>query len=258
MEKQLVAVLACLIFLVTVFLFEQVLPALGVTAFFLFVVFLLEREAPRWAKKTSNFAKNKLKAIFSKQTFNSSVLPTFFSMTVFFLLYLPVEFLITEVWLIAPRLNRFIGTGSLLAFVFVFNLIDWFKLLFSKKTGKIMFFLVLVIGILGYRLVRGEKLAREYLPKIYHVNPAQGIQGNIVRVEGVNFGLPHNRGSIFIGDEEESAIKFWSDNLVIFEQNVPGKFGKLDLRVLRKDKVMSNRWLFEVGNPDELRWPIEK
>lgn len=258
MEKQLVVVLSCLIFLITAFLFEQVLPALGVTTFFLFAVFILERESPRWAKKVGRITKKWLKIVFSRRTFDDFVLPTMFSLAVFFLLYLPIEFLITEVWFIVPRLSRSLSVAILLIFILIFNLIDWFKLLSAKRAGKITFLLILIIGIITYGLARGEKLAREYLPKIYRLSPTWGIQGNVVRVEGVNFGLPHNKGLVFIGNETESSIKLWSENLVVFEQNVPRQFGVFNLYILRKDGVRSNQRLFKIGNPDELKWPIEK
>lgn len=112
--------------------------------------------------------------------------------------------------------------------------------------------ILVIISTFVYRDFHQKKLAREYLPKIYKVSPNWGVQGQIIRIEGVNFGPSFRKGKVVVGTQE-MVINYWEEKLVIIEQSVPAKFGQDELKIIRGDGVVSNKVPFELRNPDILK-----
>lgn len=158
-----------------------------------------------------------------------------------------------DIWFLIAKIPSIVSVGFLIILVFVFNLIDWEKLIEIKFSWVLMVgILILVIGsTFVYRGFEKEKLAREYLPKIYRVNRKWGIQSQIVEIKGVNFFPAWKKGKVII-DGQELIIRFWDEKLIIGEQQVPSKFGQMNLNVVREDGKISNNFPFEIKNPSEL------
>lgn len=111
--------------------------------------------------------------------------------------------------------------------------------------------ILVAVSAFVYRGFRQEKLAREYLPKIYRVDRDWGIQAQKVKIEGVNFFPAWKKGKVVL-DGEEMIVRFWDEKLIIAEQQVPTKFGQVNIYVVRKDGVKSNSFPFEIKDPAKL------
>ena len=84
MGKYTTIVVSCLIFLAGLFFFKAIIPALGLTLFFIFWVLLIEVV---WQYRQSTFL-----LILTKL-----LITAIFTLSVYSLIYLPLEFLITEI-----------------------------------------------------------------------------------------------------------------------------------------------------------------
>lgn len=257
MEQKFIPILSCIIFLIALFLFEMIIPALGIAVFFFLLASLAETWFPKQFKKAKNFSQKKLKKFFpnkqlAKKTMGAAFFTAALSLAAFSSVFLPIEFFITEAWLITPKIHPFVGIFLLLGFIFLFSLIDWFELFSQKKFFRVLLLLIIILGFLSFKEIREEKLAREYLPKIYSIDRKWGIQAQIVKIRGVNFFPAWEKGKIILGDQE-MIVRLWDEELIVAEQQVPTKFGQVELYLIREDGVKSNRCLFEIKNPDELK-----
>ena len=181
--------------------------------------------------------------------------PVILALGFYILFFLPLEFLLTEHWLKIVKVPSLVSLVILFLLVFIFNLFDWGRMLSLKR---FRFFLCLFLVFCGgfYFYYRREKLAREYLPKIYEIDPDWGIQAGLVEIRGVNFYPEWRRGRVVFGDQE-MIVKSWDDKLVVAEMGVPAEFGLTHVCVLRADGIMSNLVEFEVRNPASLNFSRE-
>lgn len=185
-----------------------------------------------------------------KKNFFYCLLSSLLVLSFYFLIYLPIEFLVTEIWLIIPKVPSLVSLFFLVAFAAFFVFVDWGRLLESKWWRLVLISTVVMSGFV-YTAYRREKLAREYLPKIYEVDRVWGIQAQIIKIEGVNFFPVWKKGKV-IFDGDEMNIKVWGEKLVVAEQPVPKKFGKVDIQIIRSDGVISNGFKFKIRDPKEL------
>jgi len=238
MGKYTTIVISCLIFLASLFFFKAVIPALGLTLFFIFWVLLIEIA---WQYRQSTFL-----LILTKL-----LIAAIFALSVYNLIYLPLEFLITEIWLITPKIPSIVGTVLLIILAGGFSLINWNDKL-KVKFYRLFLLTFIVISVLVYLGYRQNKLAREYLPKIYNISPNWGIQGQLVKIKGVNFFPIWKKGKVLFNGQE-MRIKSWNEELIIAEQPVPTEFGKTTLFIVRSDGIISNKLPFEVRDPKTLK-----
>jgi len=185
-----------------------------------------------------------------KKTFFCSLLPALLVLSSYFLIYLPVEFLVTEAWMITPKVSSLVSVFFLMASAAPFVFID-LKRLLEFRWRRLFLISILAVSGFVYKEYRREKLAREYLPKIYVVDRKWGIQAQIVKIEGVNFFPVWKKGKVLF-DGDEMVIKEWNEKLVVAEQPVPKHFGKVDIRIIRSDGVISNGAKFQIRDPKEL------
>lgn len=174
-----------------------------------------------------------------------------FTIAAYSLIVLPFEYLMTEVWYKTARFPQYLTVLSLVLLGFVFSFINWKKIL-SKRLNIVIACLILLLSTISYLKYNKEKLSREYLPKIYRISPTWGVQAQIIKLEGINFGPVWKGGKIFIGGAE-AIIKQWSDNLIVVEQPVTAPFGRFNLKIIRDDGIETNYSLpYEVRNPNSL------
>ena len=238
MGKYTTIVISCLIFLASLFFFKAIIPALGLTLFFIFWVLLIEVV---WQYRQSTFL-----LILTKL-----LIAAIFALAVYSLIYLPLEFLITEIWLITPKIPSIVSPVLLIILAGGFSLINWNDKL-KVKFYRLFLLTFIVISVLVYLGYRQNKLAREYLPKIYNISPNWGIQGQLVKIKGVNFFPIWKKGKVLFNGQE-MRIKSWNEELIIAEQPVPAGFGKTTLFVVRSDGIISNKLPFEVRDPKTLK-----
>jgi len=180
----------------------------------------------------------------------SYIVSAILALMVFMLVYFPLEFKITEIWMWIPKISPIIGVSFLIFLIVIFGLVDWQRLMRTKLFWIIFVVLVVISGFV-YKEYRQKKLAREYLPKVYKISYNWGIQAQIIKVEGVNFGPAWKKGKVVL-DGEEMLIRSWDEKLIIAEQQVPTKFGQVALYLIRNDEVVSNKVSFEIKDPDKL------
>jgi hypothetical protein len=172
-------------------------------------------------------------------------------LSLYILLFLPVEYLLTEVMMKISKIPSWIGVTFLILLIFFLNFVKWNKILISKKKYIMVFVFILFNGLV-YAEYRNSKKEREYLPKIYKVFPSWGIQGQISTINGVNLGKPWSPGKI-IFEGKEMIPKKWSENEIIFELPVLGEYDISKIYLQRSDGVISNGLEYEVKNPNSLK-----
>lgn len=232
-------VVSCLIFLFGLSLFKAVFLALGITLVFLFLVTLFEVV---WQYRESIVILG----------LASLMMTVVMALTFYILIYLPIEFLTTEILLIVPKVPSLFSLTFLLLLVIGFSLVNWDKILKIRLFAWVLVGLVVLSGFC-YGIYRSHKLVREYLPKIYRISPNSGIQAEIVEIKGVNFFPVWKMGRIVLGGDNEMVIKFWDEELIRVEMPVPGRFGQVELWVVRSDGVISNKVFFEIKDPGKLK-----
>ena len=241
MKKLVNLIYFSLVFFAGLFFTRALLPALLAALFFLLATFLFE---PFWRfKQLPTFLH------FSKST-AKLLIPAVLSLSFYCLVYLPLEFLITEYWLLVPKVSPAYGLFFLFFLVIVLNFFSWDRLLVSKHSRLLLLVFVTICGSVYFQY-RREKLSREYLPKIYRISPAWGIQATLIEIEGINFYPAWREGTVIL-DDQELVVKFWSDKLITAEQQVLARFGLGELSVKREDGVLSNSVPFEIKNPADL------
>jgi len=238
MDKYTAITVSCLLFLFGLFLFKAVFLALGIALVFLLLVTLLEVV---WQYRESTVILG----------LANLMMAAAIALTVYILTYLPIEFLTTEILLIVPKIPSFFSLTFLLLLVIGFSLVNWGRILKIRLFAWVLVSLVVLSGFC-YGIYRSHKLAREYLPKIYRISPNSGIQAEIVEIKGVNFFPIWKKGQILVG-RQEMVVKFWNEELIKAEMPVPGRFGQVELWVVRSDGVISNKVPFEIKDPGELK-----
>lgn len=242
MKKIITFSLCLFVFFFGLFLFKAIFPALFLSLLFWIVDNFCIREKPL---QKSIFFK-----LFSETTINL-IISVFVSLMIYCVIYLPIEFFLTEILFIAPKLSRCIPVIFLLNLIFFSNFISWNKVLRKKGFLSSVLLTLSMIALMTYRFYRQEKLTREYLPKIYRVCPSWGIQATKVEIEGVSFGHAWQKGKILLGEEEMNILS-WENKRIVGELPVPKKVGKTELYVLRNDGRLSNKSLFEIKDPSFL------
>ena len=238
MGKYIIIAVSCLIFLTSLFFFKAIIPALSLTLFFIFWVFLIEMV---WQYRQSTFL----------LTLTRPLIAAIFALFVYSLIYLPLEFLITEIWLITPKIPSIVSPVLLIILAGGFSLINWNDKL-RVKSWRLFLLIFFIISGSVYLGCRQNKLAKEYLPKIYNITPNWGIQAQLIEIRGVNFFPIWKKGKILFNGQE-MRIKSWNEELIIAEQPVPAEFGKTVLFIVRSDGIISNKLPFEVRDPNTLK-----
>jgi hypothetical protein len=239
MNRYAAVIVSCLVFLIGLFLFKTIFLALGLTLFFLLIWSLLEAV---WYFRDSPLVLSLI----------NLCLAAILALAIYSLLFLPVEFLVTEVLLITPKLSPLGSLGFLGALLLCLSLVNLGNILVTKEKWRRPLVSLLAASFLVYGFWRHYKLAREYLPKIYSFAPKSGIQAEIVKIKGVNFFPVWKRGKVVLGDDV-MVINTWNEELIVAEQPVPRKFGLTELYVVRSDGKISNKVSFEIKDPGKLR-----
>lgn len=166
------------------------------------------------------------------------------------LLFLPIEFLVTEILLKIPKFPQYVCLLVMVSLALFFNLVNW-RVIFKTRRSYFIILLFFFFSFFFYLAYRGEKISREYSPKIYWYNPKSGFQQMEVKIEGVNFGPVWKKGKVVV-DGAEMNILDWEENKIIAELPVPGKFGLFTLTIVREDGKVSNGVPFEIKDPKTL------
>ena len=179
------------------------------------------------------------------------------TIVLYILIVVPLEYLLTEYFLIIPYLSNNIKTSIFLVLLTVIFLIRYLRG-FSKEYHPLfilLIFLLTGLSVFGYREYRRFYEQLQTYPKIYKISRNWGIQGVLVNIEGKNFGPTWQPGKVYV-DDIEFIVKYWSPSLIVVEQPVPPRFfkGNLYVKLFGDDfeSKVSNMIDFEIKNPDFL------
>ena len=187
-----------------------------------------------------------------QDNFLSYFIATLLALSIFVLVYTPLELQVTEIWLLTPKISPLISTLFLLVLVAVLSLFDWGKVFRKNKLSLLLLLGVVVLSGFTYRECYQLKLFHEYLPKIYSISPpGWGFQASELEIRGKNFFPAHRKGQVFVGGQE-LIIEEWSDDCILAKQQVPKEFGDVELYLIKNVGLKSNSIDFEIKNPDEL------
>jgi len=240
----LIIILSSLVFLASLLIIKTIFSAILITGIFSLLIFLIEsyphvKNSPAFQRFLN------LSLVF--------LVSTLLSFSIYSLIYLPLEFRLTEALFKIEALPKSLPIVLLVSSALLFSFIDWSKILRKSKKMTVLLSVLLVGGIIFGQVIRREKLKREYLPKIYRLSTDWGIQGTLVEISGLNFGLTHKEGLVDFGGLVDFDTSLWSEKKVIGKLGVPKSFGKVNLRIRRNDNVVSNGVLFKVRDPGELK-----
>lgn len=193
------------------------------------------RKEPRdsWQVQTRQFA-----AIF------------FLCLALYCLTYFPVEYYLLYEKSLVFQMPKFISAVWLLiiyALISFSNMIGWLR----HRFWLVVYVCLLVAGSAAYVRFRNLRIVNEQLPRIYKIVPSSGVQGRIFTITGRNFGLPHQRGCVFI-DGEEARIISWANDSIIAEQPVPVRFGDVPLTLRLHGILFDPGVQYTVVDPDEI------
>lgn len=238
MKQSSVIIFSALVFLLALILYRTIFQALGIVLVFIVCSTLIE---VIWNLHQSAVLGKILSPII-RLLLSSALAISFYS-----LFFLPVDFLITEILFKMPKLPQSVGMSVMIISILFFGLIKRQRLFKTRNSYFLILFFLFFSGIF-YLTYRKEKLAREYLPKIYRIDPTWGIQGMLVTIDGSNFYQIWRKGKVLIGGEEMNIIS-WDEKKIVAEVPVPKKFGKVTLVVVREDNFNSNQLDFEKRDP---------
>lgn len=241
MKQFSVVIFSALVFLLALILYRTIFQALGIVLIFIVCSTLIE---VIWNLHQSAVLGKILSPVI-RLLLSSALAISFYS-----LFFLPFDFLITEIWFKMPKLPQSAGMSVMIISILFFSLIKWQRLLKTRNSYFLILFFLFFSGIF-YLTYRKEKLAREYLPKIYKIDPTWGIQGMLVTIDGSNFYQTWKKGKVLIGEEEMNIVS-WDEMKIVAEVPVPKKFGKETLVVVREDNFNSNKLDFEKRDPKTL------
>ena len=182
--------------------------------------------------------------------YQNNIITALFALSLFFILFLPIDYYLTEIKFTIGKINPLINTGILFLFLLIANFFDWQSIL-NKKRGKIIFVLLFLASFTLYGLYREIKIERENLPKIINVSSARFIQGEIIEIDGINFVHAYEKGKVFVGNTEYQT-QDWSNAKIFIEAPVPCKFGHFNLYVKNKEGKISNSISVETYDPASL------
>jgi len=230
-----------IVFLVSLVLFQAIFPALGAVLAFIIGQTLIELG---WHYRQSPLVLAVIRPLVRGLIF------TITGLALYSISYLPIEFIITEIKYLTPSIPEWTGILALLFWIITVSLIFPYKKI-NTLTKQTLFFVFLFSVGLFYNQYHLEKVYREYLPKIYNYSPNWGVQGQILIIEGVKFGMVWQGGTVYVGEDKFETVE-WTENKLVVQQPVSGNFGIKELSVLRWDGIVSNPVSYEFRDPNRL------
>ncbi len=242
MKQPLVVIYSVLVFLLALFFFQFVFYALGAVLLFLVGSTLVEI---LWQYRKSEKLWRFLRPAIDLTL--SSILAVCF----YCLLFLPLDFFLTEIAMLTPKLPKAVNFSMLALFILFFVFFHWQRFFIKRNSYFLILFFVFSSGFF-YLAYRSQKLSLEYLPKIYRLDSKWGIQAMTVTVKGVNFGPTWKKGLVLAGENLMNIIQ-WDEKQVTAEVAVPTNFRIVPLVVIRFDGIVSNSMDYEIRDPKTLK-----
>jgi hypothetical protein len=161
------------------------------------------------------------------------------------------EYIFTEKYFVFKEISSYRKT-FFLVFVLLISSVFPPKLNF-KSNSKIIFLsvLLLILSLIGNEFYTRYYDNRQKIPKIYSISKNWGVQGNVIEIDGNNFGASWEQGKVMV-DDMEFEIKKWSDEKIETIQPVPDHFWKGNLYVINHHQNSSNTLEYEVFDPNKL------
>ncbi|MCD6225795.1 IPT/TIG domain-containing protein [bacterium] len=185
---------------------------------------------------------------------SSAVLVSVITIISYILLIIPLEYFLTEYFLLIPEISSRVKT---FIFLVVFLVVNFLTIRFQRKNRKLnakeifLIGVILIMSLLVFKRYQSFYQTLQEYPRIYQVSPSWGIQGSLITIKGKNFGPPWKPGRVLV-NQVELNIKRWQPKEVIVELPVtsPNPDGKLYL--INDKNKKSNLVDFQIKDPDDL------
>lgn len=184
------------------------------------------------------------------------VITVFQTVIIYLIIIIPLEYLLTETFLIFKSINPSVKTAFfILIFLGVFSA-NQFDKDFYQINLKLWFIWPLIfIGLL--------LLNREYTsyyqeiikqPRIFSISSDWAIQGKTIEINGRSFGDQESRGEVKVNDYQLEVVD-WSPEYIKVETPLLPEFFEGNLYIITEDNKESNKINFSIRDPaflDEL------
>jgi hypothetical protein len=150
----------------------------------------------------------------------ASLLLAFITISLWFWSWAVAEYLLTEHWFIIPRLTSTQASLWLICIIaIVASIAQLFKLWDKKIRLKtaIIITIFFIISVIVYGRYQQHYSWLQTIPKIKSISKNWSIQGDLIAIEGKNFGEAWRAGSVKVG-ELEYVVRSWPDARVVVEQ----------------------------------------
>jgi len=189
-----------------------------------------------------------------KEKIKIAVVSLLEAITFYILVVVPIEYFLTERFLVFPFLSSDVKTFVFIAILVIIFVINFFSIP-PKRFSWFFFSIVFILtglSAFGYKKYLNYYDELQAYPKIYNISHEWGIQASLINIEGKNFGPTWQTGWVFV-NEVELRVIYWSPCLIVAEQPVPSEFFKGELYVLGFDNKKSNGREFEIKDPALLK-----
>ena len=154
---------------------------------------------------------------------------------VFFVVVDAYEYLTTEYYWIQNQINYAYSGLFFLFLVGALALIDWQKLFAKRKILVYLIFIIFLLSSFAHKKYLNYYNFLQRAPRVKSLSKNWGSGGSWVKIEGKNFGLAHEPGKIFLG-EDEAVVKKWTKDEIIFEVPVLEEKGLLPILIEKQNQ----------------------
>lgn len=174
------------------------------------------------------------------------------SLVFYLVVIMPVEYLLTEYWLIVPSITPQQKTWLLLACcLLTFLTVQMLRKSIVSPTNLFLPLLLLVIALIGNFFYDQYYQELQKHPRIFNISSDWSVQGMPIKITGKNFGQDWQAGSVRVGELVFTNHR-WSDTEIFVKQPVPENYFTGELVVENYRGNFSESWPFEIRDPDRL------
>ena len=179
-----------------------------------------------------------------------AILTAIETFTVYLILIIPIELLLTEKFLIIPAISNQTKTIMFGAIFLVVFLLNSFNAKFSATTKGVIPLIVIffAVSLFVNYAYQGYYQSLQHQPKIYSISSPWGIQDMKIEITGKNFGPTWRKGTVWV-DDVAFRILNWDDNKIKVETPVAPRQFQGKIYVVDSDGAKSNLLPFTIKDP---------
>jgi len=181
----------------------------------------------------------------------SNLYVVLFTLFFYLLIVNSVEYLTTEKFLLIKTIPFLFKTYFLIGLLLIASVFLSVKKDYLRIPSTMILIVLFLLSVIGNDLYTRYSDYLRRVPKIFRLNKEWGVQGNVVEIEGKNFGPVWQPGEVKV-DDLQFEIKSWSEERIETVQPVPNRFWKGNLYVINNYGQKSNSFEYEIYDPAKL------